>query len=279
MASRGVDTDLVIKPFHQAAVVVSVREFTVNAMNHHHGMQPEERLDLNPAKDNDPDFDEDGVTRELTIGDITAATIFQAALGVPGRAMPKDRKGREAVRRGMALFWDIGCSSCHVPKMKLNSPLFVEPNPFNPVGTFSDTRQSFAFDLTKDGEKPRLKRTSDGGAVVRAFTDLKRHNLCDPEDRQDAIRFFCNEELAQGRPDQDSLPGREFFITRKLWDVGNSAPYGHRGDLTTITEAIFAHGGEARDSRDHFATLPAADQAAVVEFLKSLQVLPLSHDD
>jgi CxxC motif-containing protein (DUF1111 family) len=68
-------------------------------------------------------------------------------------------------------------------------------------------------------------------------------------------------------------------MTRKLWDVGNSAPYGHRGDLTTITEAILVHGGEARDSRDRFAALPTADQAAVVEFLKSLQVLPLFHND
>lgn len=276
--SRGVDTDLIIKPFHQSGVVRSVREFTVNAFNHHHGMQPEERFELNPAKGNDPDFDEDGVTRELTVGDVTAATIFQAALGVPGRVMPKDRKGREAARRGEALFGSIGCASCHVSKMKLNSRFFVEPNPLNPPGTFSDTRQCFVFDLTKDVEKPRLKRTSDGGAIVRAFTDLKRHDLCDPEDRQDAIRFFCNEQLAQGRPDQDGRAGREFFITRKLWDVGNSAPYGHRGDLTTITEAIFVHGGEARDSRDRFATLPTADQAAVVEFLKSLQVLLLSHD-
>lgn len=27
------------------------------------------------------------------------------------------------------------------------------------------------------------------------------------------------------------------FITRKLWDVGNTAPFGQRGDLTTMTEA------------------------------------------
>ena len=44
VASDGVDTDLIIKPFHQAGVVVSVREFSVNAFNHHHGMQAEERL-------------------------------------------------------------------------------------------------------------------------------------------------------------------------------------------------------------------------------------------
>jgi CxxC motif-containing protein (DUF1111 family) len=56
--------------------------------------------------------------------------------------------------------------------------------------------------------------------------------------------------------------------------VGNSAPYGHRGDLTTITEAILMHGGEARESRDAFVTLATEDQAAIVRFLKTLQVLP-----
>ncbi len=272
--SRGVDTDLVVKPFHQAGVVVSVREFTVNAFNHHHGMQAEERFDLNPDKGWDEDYDEDGVRRELTVGDITAATVFQAALGVPGRVWPRSRAAREMVWRGEALFGNLGCVSCHKPVMKLNSRHYVEPNPFNPPGTFSDTSQSMSFDLTRDGERPRLRRTRDGGALVRAYTDLRRHNLCDPPASLDAIRFFCNEQLAQGRPDQDGRPGTEFFITRKLWDVGSSAPYGHRGDLTTIAEAILYHGGEARASRDRFVDLTSRDQESVVGFLKTLRVLP-----
>jgi cytochrome c peroxidase len=274
VASRGVDTDLVVKPFHQAGAVISVREFTVNAYNHHHGMQAEERFDLNPAKGWEQDFDEDGVERELTVGDITAATVFQAALGVPGRALPRDPAERRAAREGEMLFGEVGCASCHRPTMNLTSRHYVEPNPFNPPGTFSDTNQSMSFDLTRDGERPRLERTRDGGALVRAYTDLRRHNLCDPPDRPDAIRFFCNEQLAQGRPDQDGRPGAEFFITRKLWDVGNSAPYGHRGDITTIAEAILFHGGEARAARDRFVDLPSQDQKAVVSFLKTLQVLP-----
>ncbi|MCA8973049.1 MAG: thiol oxidoreductase, partial [Planctomycetes bacterium] len=40
---RGVDSDLVVKPFHQKGVVASLREFTNNALNHHHGMQTTER--------------------------------------------------------------------------------------------------------------------------------------------------------------------------------------------------------------------------------------------
>jgi hypothetical protein len=275
VSARGVNPDLVIRPFHQAGVVVSLREFTDNAMNHHHGMQAEERFDLNPAKGYDADHDEDGVTRELTVGDITTVAVFQAALGTPGRLMPPAGSHEyRAVMRGEELFGDVGCEACHVPEMVLENRSFVEPNPLNPAGTFRDTDQSFSFDMTEEGEGPRLEKAPGGRAIVRAYTDLKRHNLCDPPGYPDPIRYFCNEQFAQGRPDQDGRPGAEFFLTRKLWDVGNSSPYGHRGDLTTITEAILAHAGEARASRDAFVSLPHRKQAYIVKFLKTLQVLP-----
>jgi hypothetical protein len=272
VASKGVDNDLIVKPFHQAGVVRSIREFTVNAFNHHHGMQAEERFDLNPAKGYDSDFDEDGVTRELTIGDITATVILQAQLATPHQVMPNNPREAREVREGEMLFGQIGCTYCHVPELILDSPYFVEPYDLNPPGTFNDTSQSFFFDMTKIGERP-LKKVPGGGAIVRAYTDLKRHNLCDDPKAKgtDPIRFFCNEQLAQGRPDQDGKSGTEFFITRKLWDVGNSAPYGHRGDLTTITEAILAHGGEGRVSRDDFVELPTDEQKKIVKFLKTLQ--------
>jgi Di-haem oxidoreductase, putative peroxidase len=262
-AVEGVNADLIIRPFHQKGAVVSLREFTVNAFNHHHGMQAVERFGA--ARTGTDDFDEDGVPDELTVGDITAATIFQAALNIPGRVMPKDRVTREAIERGEATFIAIGCAECHRPVLILDHPIFSEPNPFNPPGTLrpDEVSRPFTFDLTRQGERPRLERLRDGRAVVRAYTDLKRHKLCDAE-----LTHFCNEQVRQA-----GIP-TELFLTRKLWDVGNSAPYGHRGDLTTITEAIFHHGGEARAPRDAYVALPKSQQDAVVEFLKSLQVLP-----
>ena len=272
--AEGVDHDLVVKPFHQAGKVISLREFSANAMNHHHGMQAEERFDMNPAKGFNPDFDNDGVERELTIGDLTAISIFQAQLGTPGLVKPEAKAERKQVRRGIQVFNDIGCGGCHMPEMVLDTRYFVEPNPYNPPGTCAgaaDGCPEYAFDMTKEGEGPRLEKGPHGTAIVRAYTDLKRHNLCD-DPGPDAIRWFCNEQLAQGRPHQDGKPGTEFFLTRKLWDVGNTAPYGHRGDISTITEAILLHGGEARASRDAFASIPVDDQRALVTFLKSLRV-------
>jgi hypothetical protein len=272
---EGVDWDLIVKPFHQKGAVVSLREFTNTAMNHHHGMQSVERFGAGV------DADEDGVVDELSVGDITALTIYQATLNTPARVLPRDPGRRAAAERGERLFASLECAACHVPSLVLDHPMFSEPNPYNPPGNLrpADVKQPFAFDLTRDGPAPRLERLAGGKALVRAFTDLKRHDVSDAD-----YNHFANEKVPQGlltgfapasaftEPPQPR-PVRQ-FLTRKLWDVGNSDPYGHRGDLTTITEAILAHGGEARRSRDGFAALPASDQAAIVEFLKTLQIVP-----
>jgi len=272
---EGVDWDLIVKPFHQKGAVVSIREFTNNAMNHHHGMQPVERF----GAGEDPDLD--GVFDELTVGDITAVTLFQAALPAPGQFISADRARRRAAQRGETTFAAIGCDSCHVPALALGSRYFTEPNPFNPPGNLrpENLSEPFAFDMTVEGPGPHIERTRKGGALVRAYTDLKRHDLNDAD-----YDHFANEQLSQGSlvgfadPDDFTLPPaprptRE-FLTRKLWDVGNSDPYGHRGDLTTLTEAIHFHGGDARTERDAFFALSPDQQAEVIEFLKSLQVLP-----
>ncbi len=267
---EGVDTNLIIKPFHQKGVVNSVRVFTVNAFNHHHGMEAVERFGIGQkdSKGNiitTNDFDEDGVPDELTVGDITAATIFQVAMNIPGRVIPDNAAARRAARRGEARFEEIGCTDCHKPALALNDRFFSEPNPFNPPGNLriQDVQHPYAFDLTQDVPKPRLERSENGGAIVRAYTDLKRHVICD-----DIDPFFRNERIVQAGVPIDQ------FITRKLWDVGNTAPYGHRGDLTTITEAILHHGGEARLSRERFAVLNKDQQGEIIEFLKQLQILP-----
>lgn len=279
-AIEGVDWDLIVKPFHQKGAVVSLREFTNNAMNHHHGMQATERFGLGQ------DPDQDGVMNELTVGDITATTIYQAALGTPGRVITKGQEA--AIADGEQIFAAVGCTNCHVAEFHLASGAFTEPNPYNPGSDVdkpngnlkvSDAAATYAFDMTAEGEMPHLESDGDGGAIVRPFTDLKRHDLTDDE-----TTFFGNEQVPQGKlngfaPASDfttAAPVRPLkqFLTRKLWDVGNSAPYGHRGDCTTLTEAIEFHGGEARSSRDAYNALSADDQGKVIAFLTSMQVLP-----
>ena len=121
---EGVDADLVIRPFHQKGVVVSLREFTNNALNHHHGMQSAERFA--------GDADGDGIANEVLDGDVTSLVLFQASLPVPGRVWPGDAKARAAAEKGEKLFDTIGCASCHAPNLELASAIFAEPGPFNP---------------------------------------------------------------------------------------------------------------------------------------------------
>jgi cytochrome c peroxidase len=270
---EGVDWDLVVKPFHQKGAVVSLRQFTNNAMNHHHGIQTTERF----GENTDPD--QDGVMNELSVGDVTAATIYQASLTAPRQKMPMNPVRRNAARQGEQLFNEVGCNSCHVPSLQLNTRMFSEPNPYNPAGNLqvSDVSEVFTFDMTRFTKPHSLLKRNRHGAEVRAFTDLKRHNLCD-----DDYNHFCNEQLTQGSlvgfasPEDFTVPAQprptEVFLTRKLWDVADSDPYGHRGDLTTITEAVYQHGGEAREVRDEFFGLPQEDQDKIVEFLKTLGV-------
>lgn len=267
---QGIDPDLIVKPFSQKGVVNSLRVFSVNAFNQHHGMEAVERfgvgeLDSSGRVIMTNDFDGDGVPDELSIGDITTAVVYQAALNTPGRVVASDPSRRKAAQAGEELFSQIGCSVCHIPTLTLNSPIFSEPNPYNPAGNYRvrDAQRPFTFDLTKDISKPRLESGGNGTAIVHPYTDLKRHVIADAQDP-----YFANEQLIQNGVPLDQ------FITRKLWDVGSSAPYGHRGDLTTMTEAIMHHAGEARPQREHFAALSPTEQAEIIEFLKQLQVLP-----
>ncbi len=179
---------------------------------------------------------------------------------------PADAQRRRAMDDGEVTFSRIGCAACHIPALPLNSTIFTEPGPFNPPGNMSDKDlKPFSFDLTREGQRPRLARdrNANGQVLVRAFTDLKRHVIGDAD-----YPHFLNEKVVQ-----EGVPTNQ-FLTRKLWDAGSSDPYGHRGDLTTLTEAIVNHGGEARQSRDAFAGLSAGEKAGIIEFLKSMQVLP-----
>ena len=96
----GMPPTLVLRPWHQASNVVSLREFTNTAYNQHHGIQSTERF----GRDTDPDGD--GFTNELTRADVTAVAVWQATLQVPGRVIPRDPA------RAAASCWRIAAYDC-----------------------------------------------------------------------------------------------------------------------------------------------------------------------
>jgi len=259
--------NLVLRPFHQASNVVSLRQFTNNAMNHHHGIQSTERFGLGT----DPDGD--GFQDELTRADVTATTIYQAALAVPGRVIPNDPDIEHAVHLGEWLFVQIGCAECHVPSLPLDDSgwIFVEPNPYNPAGNLqTGGAPDLLVDLSSDRfPQPRLKPKA-GVVEVMAFTDLKVHDITSGPG--DPNREPIDMNRAPGSSEFFAGNGR--FLTRKLWGVANEPPYFHHGQYTTLRQAVLAHAGEADVARAAFEGLAAHEQDSVIEMLKTLQVLP-----
>jgi hypothetical protein len=259
--------NLIIRPFHQAGAVISVRQFTNNAFNHHHGIQMTERF----GAGTDPDGD--GFSNEMTRADVTAASVFQATLAVPGRVIPRDSEVEEAVLLGEQLFAQIGCNGCHVERLPLTNGgwVFTEPNPFNPAGNLRPgDAPALAVDLnSKDLPGPRLKEEK-GVTYVPAFTDLKLHDITSGPD--DPNREVLDMQEAAGSP--GFFAGNAKFITRKLWGTANEPPFFHHGKYTTMREAVLAHAGEAQVVTDEFRALAAHQQDSIIEFLKTLQVLP-----
>jgi CxxC motif-containing protein (DUF1111 family) len=259
---------LLIRPWHQASNVVSLREFTNTAFNQHHGMQSTERFGMNT----DPDGD--GISNELTRADITAVALYQATMAVPGRVIPNDPEIEKAVLNGEHIFETIGCSSCHIPKLRLDKRgwVFEEPNPYNPPQNLRQgTAKMIHLDLnSKELPLPRLEPDPEHSDIVwvPAYTDFKLHDISDPADPGEPL-------------DQNQTPwtskfrmGNRRFLTRRLWGSANEPPFFHHGLFTTIRQSVLAHFGEALQSRTKFQALRPYDQDSLIEFLKTLQVLP-----
>lgn len=257
---------LIVRPWHQASNVVSLREFTNTAYNHHHGIQTAERFGRNA----DPDGD--SFINEMTRADVTAVSVWQATLQVPGRVIPRDPEIEAAVLKGEASFERIGCATCHVPRMALdkNGWIYSEPNPFNPP---TNLRRGEAPDYTVDLSlstlpQPRLQPDADGVVWVEAFTDFKLHDICGPEDPREHL------DMNQSFWAKAFTGGNCRFLTKRLWGAANEPPFFHHGLFTTLRRSVLAHAGEALASRQAFQALTPGDQDAVIEFLKTLQVLP-----
>jgi cytochrome c peroxidase len=260
---------LIIRPFHQAGNVVSIRQFSNNAFNHHFGIQSTERF----GKDTDPDGD--GVTNEMTRADVTAVSVFQATMAVPGRVIPNDPEIEQAVLMGEKRFASIGCTSCHIPALPLDREgwMFSEPNPYNPASPpnlLVGQAPTLTVDLSSDElPSPRLK-PSHGVVMVPAYTDLKLHDITMGKDDPNAEALDMNERA--GSP--AFFNGNRKFLTRKLWGTANEPPFYHHGQFTTLRQAVKAHDGEAKATRVAFEALSPFEQDEVIEFLKTLQVLP-----
>ena len=248
---EGVDADLRIKPFGWKGNVETIRDAVEDALLIHHGMEPEHLVEtaskerIGPFGGADPDGD--GVTDEITEGQVTALTMFVAMQEVPVVIAPPDSVTTLAWAEGRERFGTLGCASCHTPELPLASTTFVLPS--------RSGASSFAIDLARDGAEPRVAASSIDGLVRAAlYSDLKRHDM--------------GPALAEPRVDR-GVAGA-LFLTRPLWGLARSGPYLHDGRAATIEDAILAHGGEAQASRDAYAAFDDPRRGSVRVFLTSL---------
>jgi cytochrome c peroxidase len=268
------------------------------------GMQADEFVWRIPGGEQGGDLDGDGVTGELSVGDVTAITVYTAGLSTPqeladladaGVIEPPSATDLERVERGREIFAEIGCTSCHVPEMHLESTIFEEPTARG-NGNFHDPflaerdpdydpSRPVRFDLLSDSQPPHAEAHPDGGAIVRLYGDLKRHSMGRHLAEPDGPSAALTPALAPtSAPDgQPVMIAPDVFLTAELWGVGNTGPWLHDGRAGTLREAVLLHGedappargepgrSEAQESRDAFVGLSDEAQGDLVALLLSLR--------
>lgn len=285
----GVDPSLIVKPFEWKGLTATVRDFARGAAHQELGMQAEELVG-----DDDADFD--GVTNELTVGDITALTVYAAAQPRPvtklelnqvidqlteeiveEQGLPLSQAEIDSINRGEQAFEAANCTACHKSSLIIESPIFSEPSlhaDFRddefPAGSEVRVPQvALQFDITTDmPNNPEVlpsgqtlgnfEADENGGAIVRLYADLKRHEM----------GAALAEEIDEGNVGSNSM-----FMTEALWGVGATPPYLHDGRATTLVEAIAYHGGDAQESKEAFLAQSVDDQKDLIAFLENLVMI------
>jgi len=280
----GVNPDLRVRPFFAEGSTISIREFLVGAFRNELGMPAadpdlllassgkkvttpsgmvldgsQDTVDASPASDPGADPDGDHVVNEVPVSLIDHMEFYLLNYFKPGIY----KQTRQSLR-GDKLFNKIGCASCHVADLWINHDRRVadvetvyDPVRGNLNGLFATATP--LLNVVDDGSGfPALKKPSLQPFLVKdIYTDFKRHDL--------GAAFY-------ERNYDGTLTTQ--FLTRPLWGVGSTGPYGHDGRSINLTEVIFRHGGESQASTNAFAILEPEDQDAVIAFLNSLVIFP-----
>lgn len=275
----GIDADLRIKPFFAEGSMISMREFIVTALHNEMGLEASSDPDLLAASAGGRvvtpagmvlDGSKDKITPPskpdpINGNEIDPALVDHLEFYLLNYFKPGHDAQTEATDNGRRIFARIGCASCHVADLTINHDRRVadletvyDPingNVFNPLFATA-TPLIYAKD---DGSGlPSLKLPLQNSFVVKdILTDFKRHDL--------GANFY--ERNWDGTMQTQ-------FVTRPLWGVGSTGPYGHDGRSITLDNVILRHGGEAQASRDAYAALKPGQSANLLGFLNSLVLFP-----
>ena len=250
------------RPFSRKGVFTSLRQFTINALNVHHGMEAVERFGVRWTGSHD--FAESGVPDAMTAGDVSALVAFQATLPPPTvkADLPDDwrqaaAEGAKTVRRDRLPLLPREDLAPEVARLHRSRALRHGGNAARRRG--QGRRSASTFPPCPSPR--RCKQNDKGEWLIPLYSDLKRHLIVD-----ETVNALGNELQAQ------RFVERDVFLTPRLWGVGSTAPYGHNGAFRMLDEIIVAHGGDARFSRDAYLALDPDKRDSVVAFLRSLVI-------
>jgi hypothetical protein len=293
----GVNPDLRVRPFFAQGGTISIREFLVGAFNAEMGIQSDD-ADLRAAAinrqrvttpsgmildgaldaiegppvtgNNGVDPDGDGIANELPISLVDFEEFYLLNYFKPAFSVSPDRSTE--VNSGRTIFTNLGCASCHVATLTINTDrrvadvetVFADFNPGSPTTSGNPLNRLFATATPKivtiddPSSEPVLKQPARQSFVVNNFfADLKRHDLGNNFVERNFDGTFQRQ-----------------FMTEPLWGVATTAPYGHDGRSQTMEEVILRHGGEAQSARDGFNGQSRANKNLVLSFLTSLVLFP-----
>jgi len=280
----GVNPDLRVRPFFAEGTTISIREFLVGAFRNEMGLEAADpdllqasaggrvvtpsgmvldgsldKIEAPPVSDPGADQDGDGVTNELPTSLVDHEEYYLLHYFKPGLY-----EQTETTRKGRRLFDKIGCGSCHVADMLIEHDRRVADleTVYDPVHGIMNNLFATAtpsLHLVNDSSGfPSIKVPNGGPFLVKnIYTDFKRHDL--------GPNFY-------ERNYDGTL--QKLFLTRALWGVGSTSPYGHDGRSVNLNEVILRHGGEAQESRNRFAKMEDEDRNAIFAFLNSLVLFP-----
>jgi Di-haem oxidoreductase, putative peroxidase len=280
----GVNPDLRVRPFFAEGSTISIREFLVGAFRNEMGMEAADsdllkasaggravtpsgmvldgsldKIEAPPITDPGSDPDGDGINNELPTSLVDHEEFYLLHYFKPGLYEQTD-----TTRKGRKLFDKVGCSSCHVADMLIEHDRRIadldtvyDPALGNLNRLFS-TATAFLHEVNDGSGFPSIKVPNGGPFLVKnIYTDFKRHDL--------GVNFY--------ERNYDGTLQKE-FLTRPLWGVGSTSPYGHDGRSINLHEVILRHGGESQASRDAYAHLDSGSQEAIQTFLNSLILFP-----
>ncbi|HTS35955.1 MAG TPA: di-heme oxidoredictase family protein [Candidatus Solibacter sp.] len=274
----GVDADLRVKPFFAEGSTISIREFVVGALHNEMGLEASSDPDLLAASAGGRVVTPSGMVLDGSKdkispppppdaengNEIDPALVDHLEFYLLNYFKPAHAAQTSVTDSGRQIFFKIGCASCHVATLTINHDRRVADvetayDPLNGVfNSLYSTATTLYYTVDDGSGQPPLKLPLGNSFVVKdIFTDFKRHDL--------GAYFY-------ERNWDGSLQTQ--FLTRPLWGVGTTGPYGHDGRSITLDDVILRHGGEAQAAHDAYVALKPAQASNLLNFLNSLVLFP-----